>query len=148
MCSDRRNARAFAAAGFSLVEMMVVFVLLGLLSALVTVNVRGSLVKGKQNAARAAIARLSGALEQFQIDESRYPTNSEGLRILTTRSPKRPEPLLPAVPTDPWGRAYQYNAPGRNNQPFEIICFGADGKEGGDGADADIATYNLEEMAK
>ena len=134
-----------ARGGFSLVELMVVFVLIGLLAGLVTVNVRGSLIKGRQNAARAEISAIKNALEQFYIDESRYPTNAEGLTILTQTSGKRPQALLNSVPKDPWGRPYQYNSPGRNNEPYEVISFGADGKEGGDGGDADVASWNLKD---
>ena len=128
---------------FSLVEMMVVFVLIGLLAGLVTVNVRASMLRGRQNAARAEIKEIANGLEQFQLDEHRYPTNGEGLAILTQTTTKRPEPFLARIPLDPWGRNYQYNNPGRNNQPFEILCLGADGKEGGEGADADITSLDL-----
>jgi general secretion pathway protein G len=134
--------------GFSLVEMMVVFVLIGLLAGLVTVNVRGSLIKGKQNAARSEIATLRNALEQFYIDESRFPNNSEGLAVLAQTNSRRPQPLIQSVPKDPWNHPYQYNCPGRNNEPYEILCLGADGKEGGEGADMDIASYNLKDRGE
>ena len=136
-CSSRRR-------GFTLIEMMVVLVLIGLLAGVVTVSVRHYLVTGKQQAARAQVAALKTAVETFYGIVGRYPTNDEGLEILTQRSDQLPEPLLDSrqVPSDPWGRPYQYNSPGRE-EPYEIISFGADGREGGSGGDADIVSYQL-----
>lgn len=131
--------------GFSLLEMMFVFVLIGLLAGLVTVNARYYLTRGKQNAARAEIARISTALETFYSATGRYPDNNEGIAVLATKSEQFPEPLLTAMPRDPWGHEYQYNRPGRNGSPYEVICFGADGRDGGDGADKDIGSWDLKE---
>ena len=132
--------------GFTLLEMMFVFVLIGILATLVTVNVRYYLLKGKQNAARAEISSICTALETFFSVNGRYPENDEGLAILAQTSEKQPEALLKRVPVDPWGHAYQYNRPGRAG-PYEVICFGADGRAGGEGADKDIASWNLKEAA-
>lgn len=138
---SRWNARS-PRAGFTLIEFTVVLALIGLLAGIVTVNVRGHLIRGKQNAARAEIATLRDALESFYTVVGRYPTNEEGLEILTTPSEQITEPLLNQSPTDPWSRPYQYNQPGRS-EPYEVICLGADGREGGSGADADIVSWNL-----
>lgn len=130
--------------GFTLIEMMVVLVLIGLLAGVVSVSVRHYLVTGKQQAARAQIASLRTAVETFYSVYGRYPTNDEGLEILTQRTDQLPEPLLQsrAVPSDPWGRPYQFNSPGRQ-EPYEIISYGADGREGGQDGDADIVSWLL-----
>ena len=130
--------------GFSLVEIMIVIVIIGLLAGVVTINVRSYLTKAKQNTARQEIATVVHALSAFYATYGRYPTNEEGLGILKTASEKIPEPLLEGKLTDPWGQPYQYNAPGSNG-PFEVICYGADGREGGDGVDADISSDALKE---
>src|SRR3954453_19463879 len=88
-------------AAFTLLEMMFVFVLIGILATLVTVNVRYYLLKGKQNAARAEVSSICTALEPFYSTNSRYPDNEESLAILTKVSAKQPEPLLKQVPKDP-----------------------------------------------
>jgi general secretion pathway protein G len=123
---------------------MVVLVIVGLLASVVTINVRGHLMKAKQNTARMEIATLCDALESFYTANDRYPTNDEGLNILAQTSSSQPEPLIKQMPVDPWGRAYQYNQPGRG-APYEIISLGADGREGGSGADADVTSTDLKE---
>jgi len=130
---------------FSLLEIMIVIVIIGMLAGVVTVNVRGYLIKAKQNAARQEIAVIVGALETFYATYNRYPTNDEGLEILTKPSSKLPEALINGVPIDPWSEPYQYNSPGANG-PYEVICFGADGSEGGEGADADITSDDLKDL--
>jgi general secretion pathway protein G len=129
--------------GFTLIELTAVLALMAILAGIVTINVRHYLIKGKQNAARAEIATICDAVEAFYTAEGRYPTNQEGLAVLAARSDAGTEPLLKQMPVDPWGHPYQYNCPGRNGEPYEVICFGADGREGGDGADADIYSWSL-----
>ena len=119
---------------------MVVLVIIGLLAGLVTINVRGSLNRAHQDAARAEIAEVSRALELFYNYHQRYPTNEEGLAILTQATERVDEPLLNRLPTDPWGRPYQYNRPGREG-PYEVFTLGADGREGGEGVDRVIGTW-------
>jgi general secretion pathway protein G len=145
MCSDTLRARA-RRRGFSLIEFTVVLALIGLLAGIVTIGVRPMLTRGKQNAARAEIASIRQALEQFYSVYGRYPTNDEALSVLCKPTDRIAEPLLTQSPTDPWGRAYQYNSPGRS-EPYEVICFGADGREGGSGADADIVSWDLKESS-
>lgn len=130
--------------GFSLVEIMIVIVIIGMLAGAVTVNVRSYIVRAKQNAARQEIATLVHAIETFYSIYDRYPTNEEGLAVLCRPLDKIPESLLSAEPIDPWGRPYQYNCPGAKN-PYEIVSYGADGREGGDGANTDINSANLRE---
>jgi len=141
MCFNRRARRT---RGFSLIEFTVVLALIGLLAGIVTISVRPMLTRGKQNAARAEIASICQALEQFYSIYGRYPTNDEGLPALRKSTDRIPDPLLTQDPKDPWNRQYQYNQPGRAG-PYEVICFGADGREGGTGADADIVSWDLKE---
>ena len=140
-CNSRPRRRQ---CGLTLVELMVVIVIIGVLASVVTVNVRGYLTKAKQNAARQEIATIITALDTFYATCSRYPTNEEGIEILTRPSEKLPEALIKGKPIDPWGKPYQYNSPGAA-EPYEVICYGADGREGGDGADADIRSDSLKE---
>ena len=129
-------------AAFSLVELMVVIIIIGLLSTLVAVQTRSYLIASKQNAARAEIATVVSALETFYADQSRYPTNDEGIEILTIGTRSFPDGFLKKMPTDPWGRPYEYVSPGANS-PFDVFCLGGDGREGGDGGDADISSEAL-----
>lgn len=115
---------------------------MALLAGLVTINVRHLMVKGKQNAARAEIATLRDAVEAFYNANGHYPTNDEGLDILTRKTDQNPDPIIRRVPLDPWNHPYQYNQPGRSD-PYDIISYGADAREGGAGADADISSADL-----
>jgi general secretion pathway protein G len=127
---------------FSLIEFTVVLALIGLLAGVVTVSVRHTLVKGRQNAVRGQIADLKQGVEAFYIATTRYPTSDEGMAVLTKGTEGHPEPILPRLPKDPWGRDYVYLQPGRT-EPYEILCLGADGREGGTGDDLDISSANL-----
>lgn len=129
--------------GFSLVELIVVMVIIGLLASLVAVRTRSYLIASKRNAAKAEIATIVKALETFYADQARYPTNDEGIEILTQPTPAFPDGFLTKVPDDPWKNPYEYVSPGSNG-PYEIICTGGDGREGGEGGDADITSDELE----
>ena len=124
---------------FTLLEIMVVVVIIGLLAGLVTVRTRSYLHVSRQNAAQAEIAKIKDALEAYYMIHNRYPTNEEGLAVLLEKTPKFPDGLLNKVPTDPWGNAYVYNSPGRTSA-FEVISYGADGREGGENENADIVS--------
>ena len=139
-CPSLRTSSAF-----SLIEIMVVLVIIGLLAGVVTLNVRHSLVSAKQHTARMEIATLVDALEMYYTTYGKYPSNDQGLDVLTKPSEKIDEALVQQMPIDPWGNPYQYNQPGRSG-PFEVICFGADGRDGGDGADKDITNESLKEQ--
>lgn len=151
-CNDSRRRRGFSmgsamgpskgSAGFSLVEIMIVIVIIGLLAGIVTVNVRGYLIQARQNTARSEISVIVKALETFYSQYNRYPTNEEGLAILTKPSEKIPEPLLDGKLTDPWGNPYQYLCPGPK-KPYAVISYGANNNSGGQGADADISSEEL-----
>jgi general secretion pathway protein G len=132
--------------GFSLIEFLAVLALMAIVAGIVTVSVRPLMVKGKQDAARAEVSNICNAVEAYFGICGRYPTNEEGLAVLRRKSEKITEPLLTQDPIDPWGRPYQYNAPGRDG-PYEVICFGADGREGGTGGDKDIVSWDLKDNA-
>lgn len=127
---------------FTLVEMMVVLVILGLLTGAVTLSVRGYLITAKQNMAEVEISKVCEALETFYTMHDRYPTNQEGLEILTRPSEKFAEQILESVPSDPWGHPYEYVSPGKS-RPYDVLCYGADHKEGGAGADKDVTSDDV-----
>lgn len=125
---------------FTLVELMVVVVILGILATIVTVSVNDYLVKGKQTAAKAEIARISEALNLFYLDHDRYPDNDEGLAALKQTTPQHPQGILQGDLLDPWGRPYVYVYPGVHGV-FDLLSLGADGQEGGTGADTDVVSW-------
>jgi general secretion pathway protein G len=112
---------------------MIVVVIIGLLAGIAVYSYPRFLDRAKRQKARADVSVISGGLEAFYGDRQRYPSNQEGLKALA------PE-YVKAVPNDPWGRPYQYIQPGRNGIAFEVITYGADGREGGTGADADLSS--------
>jgi general secretion pathway protein G len=142
--SSPQAVKARQGKAFSLVEIMIVIVIIGMLAGVVSLSVGSTMNRAKKNTARHEIATLMHATEIFYAATGRYPTNDEGIGILARPSPKCPEKLIDSVPVDPWGHPYQYNCPG-TNAPYEIICYGADGKEGGEGSDADISSTDLKE---
>lgn len=129
--------------GFSLAELIVVMVIIGLLASVVAFRTRSYLILSKQNAARLEVAKIGQALETFYGAYDRYPTNEEGLEILAARTEHFPDGILNKVPLDPWKNPYQYICPGRD-APYEVICLGADRREGGDGPDRDISSSDQE----
>jgi general secretion pathway protein G len=129
--------------GFTLVELMVVIVIVGLLAGSVTVGVRSYLVKGKQSVARKEIATICTALDTYYTHYDRYPESDAGLASLVEKTDEFPDGLLNKIPKDPWGSPYQYNNPGRETA-YEVVCYGADKQEGGVGADKDISSVELE----
>lgn len=140
-CGRNRNA------GFSLVELMVVIVIIGLLAGVVTFSVRSYLILSKQNVAKLEISKFAQALETFYTSRDRYPTNEEGLAVLTKPSDDFPNGLLSFLPDDPWGQPYEYVSPGRS-AAFEVVSYGADHREGGAGADKDLRSDELMKKSK
>ncbi|QQE11324.1 type II secretion system major pseudopilin GspG [Planctomycetota bacterium] len=128
--------------GFSLVELMVVLVILGLLAGVVTVSTRMYLTKAKASTARLEISTISDALETYYTLYDKYPSSDEGLEVLTTVQEGEDQAILLQEPIDPWGKPYQYNYPGRNGA-FDVYSLGADGREGGEGSNADIGSWDL-----
>jgi general secretion pathway protein G len=123
---------------------MIVLVIIGLMAGVVTLGVRGYLDRARQTTVKREIATIVDGLETFYAVHARYPTNEEGLAVLTQPSEKLPDPPLNGKLTDPWGKPYQYNAPGTNG-PYEVICCGADGQKGGEGINADISSDTLKD---
>ena len=136
---DRQAVEAAKREAFSLVELIVVMVIIAMLAGLVALRTRSYLIAAKQNAVRAEIASLSAALDSFYADQGRYPTSDEGLDVLVEGTPSFPDGFINKVPRDPWKNPYEYLSPGRD-APYEILSFGEDGEEGGEGAAADISS--------
>ncbi len=130
------------ASGFTLVELMVVVVILGILATVVTVSVNDYLITGKQAAARNEIAQITNALELFYTESDRYPSNDEGLALLKQSTPRHPHGILQGDLLDPWGHEYAYVHPGVHGA-FDLVSYGADGQEGGTGADTDLVSWDL-----
>ena len=135
------------AAGFTLVELMVVIVIIGLLATMVMINVMPSQDRAMVEKARADVSVLEQAMETYRLDNLVYPTTEQGLAALV-QAPAglaRPERYrqggyVRRLPDDPWGNAYQYRRPGRQ-AAFDVYSFGADGAEGGEGESADIGNW-------
>jgi general secretion pathway protein G len=139
--AERRRRQA----GFTLIEIMVVMVIIGLLMALVGPNLIGRSEKAKSQAAAMQIERLGTVLDTFRLDIGRYPTTQEGLQALVQR-PSGLErwdgPYLnKGVPKDPWDRPYVYRSPGEGGRPYDIYSLGADGAPGGQDQNRDITSW-------
>jgi len=131
-----------AARGFTLLELLVVLVVLGLLVSIVGPRYFGQLGKSEAKAAQAQMASIVKSLDMYRIDVGRYPTTEQGLAALNaqpTSEPKWRGPYLQkAVPADPWGRAYVYKSPGEQGGEFDLLTLGKDGNPGGAEENADI----------
>lgn len=138
-----------SAHGFTLIEVMVVVVILGVLAALIVPKVMGRPDEARIAAARQDIASIAQALKLYKLDNLRYPTTEQGLMALVTKPATPPEPqnwkgngYLEKLPKDPWGNPYQYLQPGLHGE-IDIMSLGADGAPGGEGSDADIGSWQL-----
>lgn len=138
--TDRRSAEH----GFTLVELMVVIVIIGLLATIVAINVIPASDKARVEKAKADIATIEQALEQYRLDNMAYPAATDGLQALLTPPPSLAQPeryrrggYIRKLPDDPWGKPYQYAVPGRKGA-FDIYSLGADGQPGGESDNADI----------
>lgn len=136
-------------AGFTLVEILVVIAIISLLAGVVLLNIAPQIGMGSQAAAKAQIQVLSSAATTYRMAHGRYPTQQQGLEALVRKPAQEPIPEnYPdsgylsgrTVPADPWKNPYIYLCPGRQNEPFEILSYGADGEPGGSGADADVSS--------
>ncbi len=143
-----RKARRRSQGGFSLVELMVVIVILGLLSTFVALNVLPNQERAMTEKAKADVARLQQALEMYKLDMLSYPNLEQGLEALVSQPAdlNRPERYrqggyVRSLPEDPWGNPYQYVYPGERGD-FDVYSLGADGRIGGEGKDADIGNWN------
>lgn len=139
-----RRARIRA---FTLIEVMVVIVILGILAALIVPRVMTRPDEARAVAARQDIASIMQALKLYRLDNQRYPTTEQGLQALVTRPTGGPEApnwkaYLDRMPVDPWGKPYQYLNPGVRGE-IDVFSLGADGQPGGSGVDADIGSWGL-----
>ncbi len=130
--------------GFTLIELLIVVIIIGLLAALVGPRLFGKVSTAKQKAAKAQIELLGTALDALRLDVGRYPTTEEGLRALREKVAglegwKGPY-LSKEIPRDPWGRSYVYKSPGEHGE-YDLISYGLDGVEGGEGENQDIVSW-------
>ncbi|MFD3262840.1 type II secretion system major pseudopilin GspG [Phenylobacterium sp. HK31G] len=144
----RQIRHPHAEAGFTLLELMVVIVILGLLATVVMVNVLPSQDRAMKEKARADISVLEQSIEGYRLDNFAFPTNEQGLQALVTPPAGMTRPdryreggYIRRLPQDPWGNPYQYAVPGEKGR-FDIYSFGADGRKGGEGDDADIGNWS------
>lgn len=135
--------------GFTLIELMVVLVILGVLAALIVPKVMDRPDEARVMAAKQDIAAIGQALKLYRLDNMRYPSTEQGLQALVAKPSLQPIPsnwkaggYLEKLPNDPWGAPYQYLQPGRNGE-MDIYSLGADSQPGGEGNDADIGNWNL-----
>ncbi|MCY4747047.1 type II secretion system major pseudopilin GspG [Pelomonas sp. UHG3] len=130
--------------GFTLLELLVVMVIIGLLAGYVGPKFFGQIGKSEVKAARAQIDALQKSLDQYRLDVGRYPSTEQGLAVLVAKpadEPKWAGPYLAkALPKDPWGHDYQYRAPGEHGE-YDLLSWGKDGRAGGEGEDADLTSW-------
>ena len=134
--------------GFTLVELMVVIVIIGLLATIVAINVLPSQDRAMVGKAQADIAALEQAVETYRLDNLTFPTDQQGLAALKTPPADLAQPAryrqggyVRRLPKDPWGADYQYRRQSAHGGAFDVWSFGADGKTGGEGDDADIGNW-------
>ena len=138
--SSRRRGR-----GFTLIELMVVLVIIGVLAALIVPNVLDRADDARATAARTDVNNLVQALKLYRLDNQRYPSGEQGLEALVRKPtagtvPPNWRPYLDKLPNDPWGRPYQYVNPGVRGE-VDVFSFGADGQPGGEARDADVGSW-------
>lgn len=136
--------------GFTLIEIMVVIVILGILAAVVVPRIMDNPDKARMIKAKQDVRSLEGALELYRLDNFNYPSTDQGLEALVNEPSGSPEAknwknggYMKRMPSDPWGNEYQYMSPGVNGE-VDIFTFGADGEEGGEESNADIGNWNLD----
>lgn len=135
--------------GFTLIELMVVIIILGVLATIIVPRFLGREEEARRIAATVQISSFKGALSMFKLDNGFFPTTEQGLEALVRKPtiepiPKRWRRYLDRIPLDPWGNPYVYISPGIHSPDFDIISFGKDGRKGGEGDNADINSWELE----
>lgn len=145
----KQIAQRQRAQGFTLIEIMVVVVILGILATLVVPKIMGRPDEARAVAAKQDISSIMQALNLYRLDNGRYPSTEQGLQALVQKPTTEPVPsnykqggYVGKVPTDPWGNPYQFLNPGLKGE-VDVQSFGADGKPGGEGINADIGSWNL-----
>ena len=135
-----------ASRGFTLIELMVVLVIIGVLAALIVPNVLDRADDARVTAAKTDVNNLMQALKLYRLDNQRYPTSAQGLQALVIKPTAGPipgnwKPYVDKLPNDPWGNAYQYMNPGIRGE-IDVLSFGADSQAGGEGKNADIGSWD------
>ncbi|KPQ30030.1 MAG: type II secretion system protein G [Marinobacter excellens HL-55] len=145
----KNNLNPAKSKGFTLIEIMVVMVILGLLVAIVGPNIMGRGDQARVTVAETQLNNLANALDLYRLDNSHYPSTQQGLDALVQRPSGSPEPrnwnadgYLKSVPQDPWGNEYQYVSPGTEG-PYDLYSYGSDGQEGGEGDAADLSVWKV-----
>jgi general secretion pathway protein G len=147
--SRRRMTGPKRSRGFTLIEIMVVVIIIGLLAAVIVPQVISKVDEARVAKAKQDIQSLETALTMFRLDNSKYPTTEQGLAALVQQPTDptirhwRPGGYLARVSKDPWGAEYQYQSPGQHSKDYDLFSFGADGQPGGEGIDADVGNWNI-----
>ena len=141
-----QSVRQRLSAGFTLIELMVVLVIIGVLAALIVPNVLDRADDARATAAKTDVNNLMQALKLYRLDNQRYPTAEQGLQALLAKPATGPIPsnwksYLDKLPNDPWGRPYQYLNPGVKGE-IDVMSFGADGQPGGEGKNAVVGSWD------
>lgn len=131
--------RAATIRGMTLIEILAVVVILSLIAATLTMGIMGKVAKARTEIAKTQIALIVGQVQAYHLEKRTYPPASLGLKALS-EDPRSSYHVEPERLVDPWGRPYLYLVPGPSGAPFEILSYGADGRSGGQGEDADVAS--------
>lgn len=144
----RKNKQQFRRAGFTLIELMIVVVILGLLATIIMPKVLNRPEQARRMKAKIEIRNMESALALFKTDTGRFPATSEGLELLVSNPGIKgydSEGYLDKVPLDPWGNRYIYISPGLHSRDYDLESYGRDGEDGGTADNADIESWNLDE---
>ena len=142
---DKLLLKIFKSAGFTLLELLIVMIIIGLLAALIGPKMIGRVGESRQTVAKQQVEGFGSALEMYKLDTTKYPTQEQGLEALVSEPQgvnnwKGPYLKKKFIPKDPWGHEYIYTYPGANGD-YDIVSYGADGNTGGDGEEKDVASW-------